>query len=358
MRVTKGSRTPRPALFRKGRGNTRALPIVPKGIIFVESGSIMASLAFVFCFFVSVAFAQQAKKPLSLEDIEQLLKIGVSSRGAARVIDDHGVNFEVTEDVKERLRKAGADSTVIQAVEKAALEFARKRNEKEEPGAGVDVAKVQRLLKALGYEPGPADGIAGARTRDAIRSFQHAAGLRPDGEISDEVVRRLGLEHERRKLEEEQRKVEEEGRRLKEERHRVEREKRRAQDRRRKPAAPSPGVLSSSPTPPGYMDVTVSKIASDAFVNELKNKKVKVLVSSLIPYRLLWKGRAPKIADKFVSFMSHGLQGFSVFMVLVPKRMFDKTLSLGQGAALYGQLLQLGSMYSELVLMVDRIEPL
>jgi len=235
-----------------------------------------------FFFLFSVALAQQAKKPLSLEDIEQLFRIGVSSKGVTRLLDERGVNFEVTEDVKERLGKAGADARVMQAVEGAGLEFARRRYEKERQKAGVDVAKVQRLLKALGYDPGLADGVAGARTRDAIRSFQRSAGLRPDGEISDDLVRQLALEHERKRLEEERRKAEEERhraekerRRLEEERRRVEREKRRAQDRRRKPAVPSPGVLSSSPTPPGYMDVTATKIASNAFVNELKNKKSK-----------------------------------------------------------------------------------
>lgn len=40
---------------------------------------------------------------------------------------------------------------------------------------------LQQYLAALGYDPGPADGIPGTRTRIAIRAFQAAAGLPADG---------------------------------------------------------------------------------------------------------------------------------------------------------------------------------
>jgi localization factor PodJL len=39
------------------------------------------------------------------------------------------------------------------------------------------LADVQAKLAALGYDPGPADGVMGARTRAAIRAFQADAGL-------------------------------------------------------------------------------------------------------------------------------------------------------------------------------------
>jgi uncharacterized protein (TIGR02594 family) len=43
------------------------------------------------------------------------------------------------------------------------------------------MADIQRALRAAGFDPGPIDGIAGPRTRAAIRAFQRAAGLVPDG---------------------------------------------------------------------------------------------------------------------------------------------------------------------------------
>ena len=54
----------------------------------------------------------------------------------------------------------------------------------------IAVRDPQTLLAALGYDPGPADGIAGAKTRAAIRVFQHGAGLAADGEVSQQVIAR------------------------------------------------------------------------------------------------------------------------------------------------------------------------
>ena len=47
------------------------------------------------------------------------------------------------------------------------------------------IANLQRALRRLGYDPGPVDGISGARTRAAIRAFQADAGLPVTGQISE-----------------------------------------------------------------------------------------------------------------------------------------------------------------------------
>ena len=47
------------------------------------------------------------------------------------------------------------------------------------------IANLQRALRRLGYDPGPSDGILGARTRAAIRAFQADAGLPVTGQISE-----------------------------------------------------------------------------------------------------------------------------------------------------------------------------
>lgn len=46
---------------------------------------------------------------------------------------------------------------------------------------GDDVKKLQETLNAMGYDCGAADGIFGARTEIAVRSFQKANGLAADG---------------------------------------------------------------------------------------------------------------------------------------------------------------------------------
>jgi|GEM_PF-629901 len=51
------------------------------------------------------------------------------------------------------------------------------------PGPAL-IADVQRGLARLGYDPGPADGVAGEKTRRAIRRFQTRVGLAADGVAS------------------------------------------------------------------------------------------------------------------------------------------------------------------------------
>ncbi len=47
---------------------------------------------------------------------------------------------------------------------------------------------IQRRLRELGYTPGTADGLPGARTRDAIRAFQRDNNLTVDGRASPAVL--------------------------------------------------------------------------------------------------------------------------------------------------------------------------
>ena len=53
------------------------------------------------------------------------------------------------------------------------------------------IAAVQRELNRLGYRSGPADGIAGNRTRRAIERFQRDAGLEVTGTATELLLDRL-----------------------------------------------------------------------------------------------------------------------------------------------------------------------
>jgi len=53
------------------------------------------------------------------------------------------------------------------------------------------IARAQTLLRELGYQPGPADGMMGPRTRDAIRDFQTNAGLAVTGTANDTLIKTL-----------------------------------------------------------------------------------------------------------------------------------------------------------------------
>jgi membrane-bound lytic murein transglycosylase B len=51
-----------------------------------------------------------------------------------------------------------------------------------------DVMEMQERLNALGFQAGKPDGLAGSRTRAAIRDFQQARGLIPDAYPSQDVL--------------------------------------------------------------------------------------------------------------------------------------------------------------------------
>lgn len=53
------------------------------------------------------------------------------------------------------------------------------------------IRSIQDGLSKLGFDPGPADGIAGTKTRDAIRAFQQQAGLPADGVPTQELAKRI-----------------------------------------------------------------------------------------------------------------------------------------------------------------------
>jgi len=55
------------------------------------------------------------------------------------------------------------------------------------------VKQVQEQLIAEGFDPGPADGIIGLRTKKAVRSYQAKHGLSLTGELDGTTLKALGL---------------------------------------------------------------------------------------------------------------------------------------------------------------------
>ncbi|MEO1200527.1 MAG: peptidoglycan-binding protein [Pseudomonadota bacterium] len=53
------------------------------------------------------------------------------------------------------------------------------------------VSAAQYLLNRLGFDAGPADGLVGPRTRDAVRAFQTQQGLPETGQITQELIEAL-----------------------------------------------------------------------------------------------------------------------------------------------------------------------
>jgi peptidoglycan hydrolase-like protein with peptidoglycan-binding domain len=55
------------------------------------------------------------------------------------------------------------------------------------------ISRVQLQLKAQGFDPGPADGLMGPKTRAALRRFQSARGLPATGDPDTGTIEALGV---------------------------------------------------------------------------------------------------------------------------------------------------------------------
>ena len=61
------------------------------------------------------------------------------------------------------------------------------RDELEAPIEPIDIRAAQEKLAALGYDPGPIDGFAGPRTREAVKKYQEENDLVADGLIGQKT---------------------------------------------------------------------------------------------------------------------------------------------------------------------------
>jgi membrane-bound lytic murein transglycosylase B len=57
-----------------------------------------------------------------------------------------------------------------------------------EPLRREDIMALQQGLQSLGLLQGAPDGVAGNATRQAVRAFQRANGLQPDGFIDQNLI--------------------------------------------------------------------------------------------------------------------------------------------------------------------------
>lgn len=57
------------------------------------------------------------------------------------------------------------------------------------------IKKVQRELNDLGYDCGKVDGVAGKKTKKAVKAYQKDYGLSVDGIIGKELLGSLGIDY-------------------------------------------------------------------------------------------------------------------------------------------------------------------
>ena len=54
-----------------------------------------------------------------------------------------------------------------------------------------EVREVQKRLRSFGFDPGPADGVPGVMTEDAVMFYQRHRGQRQTGEVDRELLEQL-----------------------------------------------------------------------------------------------------------------------------------------------------------------------
>ncbi|MGZ9410162.1 MAG: peptidoglycan-binding domain-containing protein [Methylocystis sp.] len=54
------------------------------------------------------------------------------------------------------------------------------------------IRRVQQVLKGRGFDPGPVNGVPGARMKDAVSGFQKRYGIAPTGDVDNQTLLALG----------------------------------------------------------------------------------------------------------------------------------------------------------------------
>jgi hypothetical protein len=87
---------------------------------------------------VAVPVAAEKGKPLSVQDVMELLKGSVPSSEIAHVVEENGVSFRMIDELENQFRQAGATDELIDAMKKAS-----KPKETAPPAAATGTLKIQ-----------------------------------------------------------------------------------------------------------------------------------------------------------------------------------------------------------------------
>ena len=144
----------------------------------------------------------QASPIRSLEEADRMVRRRSSPLGwIAAIVVFLVIVGKCATDVEDGTKKGRAGSvTSGPHIESDRAPAALGQGDAPHRRASQQVRDIQRMLKGLGYQPGPIDGILGPRTREAIRAFEVESGLHPTGEAMDGTAARLREEFERQQV--------------------------------------------------------------------------------------------------------------------------------------------------------------
>ncbi|MEX2454223.1 MAG: SEL1-like repeat protein, partial [Rhodospirillaceae bacterium] len=98
-------------------------------------------------------------------------------------------------DAAERLAAISALATARKPIDRLESEPASVAAAPEatdsRPVTRAEIREVQQLLRRLNFDPGPADGLIGSRTTEAVKLFQRFASIETDGRVSRDLLEEL-----------------------------------------------------------------------------------------------------------------------------------------------------------------------
>lgn len=98
------------------------------------------------------------------------------------------------ETTKDKMKDAGekVKDKAVELKDKAKAKISGDKDDMDKAGRSARVRSAQQALTDKGYNPGPADGLMGPRTRAAVEEFQRKEGLEANGGLDMKTMSRLG----------------------------------------------------------------------------------------------------------------------------------------------------------------------
>jgi murein L,D-transpeptidase YcbB/YkuD len=120
-----------------------------------------------------------------------------------RIIKDYNsrcVSYQYLEDSQSRAERdvEAYRSQIVSEAIREARQLEQSSNPSDSSGVSTSAApkkpnaqytrEAQQLLTALGYNPGPVDGVYGRKTANAVKAFQRDAGVTQDGWVDEDLL--------------------------------------------------------------------------------------------------------------------------------------------------------------------------
>ena len=114
-------------------------------------------------------------------------------RGESKMTGQPGERAEASKQPRdaEGGRPWGQTKSTVQGYDRGSAD----RSKMSGRWSSQDVKEVQEALREKGHNPGPADGVMGPRTQQALRNFQQANNLQATGTLNAETAAALGVEN-------------------------------------------------------------------------------------------------------------------------------------------------------------------